>query len=157
MEAAGGSERGGDEAFAPPRGSGGGAKRVSGVDLSEEFLPLPTVTSKLWEHQRRSVDCVLAGVRVGKLGFADASAVGAGKTLTALATVVEVPNRHKSHREYDQTCHRVLLQGSPQGSSSVASRVASSVTAGGAAPRGERSVAPRLSRDAPAGIAVGHS
>ena len=39
-----------------------------GVDLSEEYLPLPTITSTLWEHQRRSVESVLAGVREGKLG-----------------------------------------------------------------------------------------
>jgi len=63
---------------------------VAGINLSTEYLPLPTITSILWEHQQRSVDSVLAGVRDGKLGFADASAVGAGKTLTALATVVGV-------------------------------------------------------------------
>jgi superfamily II DNA or RNA helicase len=61
-----------------------------GVDLSTEYLPLPKITSMLWEHQQRSVESVLAGVREGKLGFADASAVGAGKTLTALATIVGV-------------------------------------------------------------------
>ena len=61
-----------------------------GVDLSTEYLPMPTIMSRLWEHQQRSVESVLAGVREGKLGFANASAVGAGKTLTALATIVGV-------------------------------------------------------------------
>ncbi len=59
---------------------------VAGINLSTEYLPLPSITSIFWEHQQRSVDSILAGVRDGKLGFADASAVGAGKTLTALAT-----------------------------------------------------------------------
>jgi 3-methyladenine DNA glycosylase/8-oxoguanine DNA glycosylase len=88
--AAGGGRDDGD--FAAPHGANRGAKHSSAadVDLSAEYLPLPTITSTLWEHQQRSVDSVLAGVREGKLGFADASAVGAGKTLTALATVVGV-------------------------------------------------------------------
>ena len=60
------------------------------VDLSSEYLPVPIITSTLWEHQQRSIDSVLAGVREGKLGFADASAVGSGKTLTALATIAGV-------------------------------------------------------------------
>ena len=55
----------------------------------ERHLP-PRITSSLWDHQSRSVAATLAGVKGGKLGFADASAVGAGKTLTALATVVEL-------------------------------------------------------------------
>ena len=53
-------------------------------------LAAPRITSTLWEHQARSVAATLAGGKGGKLGFADASAVGAGKTLTALATVVEL-------------------------------------------------------------------
>ena len=40
--------------------------------------------------QERSRDSVLAGVREGKRGFADASAVGAGKTLTAIVTAVSI-------------------------------------------------------------------
>ena len=65
---------------------------AANVDLSTEYLPVPIITSTLWEHQQRSIDSVLAGVREGKLGFADASAVGAGKTLTALATISGVAN-----------------------------------------------------------------
>jgi 3-methyladenine DNA glycosylase/8-oxoguanine DNA glycosylase/superfamily II DNA or RNA helicase len=53
-------------------------------------LPIPTVMTKLWPHQEASVDKVVHGVKDGKRGHADASAVGAGKTLTALATVVRL-------------------------------------------------------------------
>eukprot|EP01063_Lacrimia_lanifica_P021430 TRINITY_DN2875_c1_g1_i1.p1 TRINITY_DN2875_c1_g1~~TRINITY_DN2875_c1_g1_i1.p1 ORF type:complete len:2080 (+),score=730.03 TRINITY_DN2875_c1_g1_i1:59-6298(+) len=44
-----------------------------------------SIATPLWAHQQEAVDRVLEGVGVGKRGFADASAVGAGKTLTALA------------------------------------------------------------------------
>jgi hypothetical protein len=92
-EATAGGDGNDDSEFAAPRGGKQGGKHLSavaGINLSTEYLPLPSITSILWEHQQRSVDSVLAGVRDGKLGFADASAVGAGKTLTALATVVGV-------------------------------------------------------------------
>ena len=56
----------------------------------EEYLPLPRVTTKLWPHQEASVTKVLEGVKQGRRGHADASAVGAGKTLTALAVIVRV-------------------------------------------------------------------
>eukprot|EP00977_Amphora_coffeiformis_P008793 scaffold1992_cov187-Amphora_coffeaeformis.AAC.11 len=58
----------------------------SGTDNSEdgiEFSPVPKINTKLWPHQGTSVDKVVAGVKDGKRGHADASAVGAGKTLTA--------------------------------------------------------------------------
>jgi 3-methyladenine DNA glycosylase/8-oxoguanine DNA glycosylase/superfamily II DNA or RNA helicase len=55
-----------------------------------EALPSPTITTPLWPHQEASVSKVVEGVQKGKRGHADASAVGAGKTLTALATVVRL-------------------------------------------------------------------
>ena len=51
---------------------------------------LPGVTTKLWDHQQASCDAIVRGIMQGKRGHADASAVGAGKTLTALATIVRV-------------------------------------------------------------------
>ena len=48
------------------------------------------MTTPLWPHQEESVARVVAGVEDGRRGHADASAVGAGKTLTALATVVRL-------------------------------------------------------------------
>ena len=53
-------------------------------------LPLPVVTTKLWSHQAKSMETIVDGVKKGKKGHADASAVGAGKTLTALATIVHL-------------------------------------------------------------------
>ena len=56
----------------------------------EEFLPLPKIKTKLWPHQEKSVANIVEGVMNGKRGHADASAVGAGKTLTALATIARL-------------------------------------------------------------------
>jgi len=47
----------------------------------------PRISTTLWRHQAEARDKVLEGIRSGKRGFADASTVGAGKTLTALACV----------------------------------------------------------------------
>lgn len=55
-----------------------------------EFLPIPRIKTTLWTHQEASVAKVVEGVVAGKRGHADASAVGAGKTLTALATIVRL-------------------------------------------------------------------
>jgi len=46
-----------------------------------------SITTKLWEHQQETVNKVLSGIRNGMMGFADASTVGAGKTLSALAAI----------------------------------------------------------------------
>ena len=51
------------------------------------------ITTSLWEHQEEAVARVLQGVSDGKKGFADASTVGAGKTLTALAVIDAVQGR----------------------------------------------------------------
>ena len=48
------------------------------------------VTTTMWSHQQEAVHRVVEGVAVGKRGFADASAVGAGKTLSAVASCIEV-------------------------------------------------------------------
>ncbi|CAB9501710.1 DNA-3-methyladenine glycosylase [Seminavis robusta] len=58
--------------------------------LPKEYLPVPKVTTELWLHQEASVSKVVQGVQEGKRGHADASAVGAGKTLTALATIARL-------------------------------------------------------------------
>jgi len=46
--------------------------------------------TKLWDHQLNTVNFILSNIKDGKRGFGDASNVGAGKTLTALATCVEL-------------------------------------------------------------------
>jgi hypothetical protein len=55
-----------------------------------ESLPLPPGKTQLWAHQEASANRVVEGVREGRRGHADASAVGAGKTLTALSTIVKL-------------------------------------------------------------------
>ena len=66
--------------------------RVCGGDrqLVDVSVTIPRVTTDLWKHQQTSVDNILTGIEAGKRGFADASAVGAGKTLSALATCCRV-------------------------------------------------------------------
>ncbi|ETO28268.1 hypothetical protein RFI_08864, partial [Reticulomyxa filosa] len=59
----------------------------------------PKLKTKLWKHQRITAKRVLRGVQKGKRGFADASAVGAGKTLSALASAVYLwQERHKNNQ-----------------------------------------------------------
>jgi hypothetical protein len=61
---------------------------VKEESVEDDYLPLPQITSTLWPHQEASVTKILEGIKTGKRGHADASAVGAGKTLTALASIV---------------------------------------------------------------------
>ena len=65
-------------------------RKKSQKEKSETPIPAENcsklIKTKLWDHQRKTAERVLKGVAIGKRGFADASAVGAGKTLSALAT-----------------------------------------------------------------------
>ena len=65
---------GSSDAINPSRAGGEYGPEV--LKYGPERLPLPRILSRLWPHQQRSVATTLAGVRQGKLGFADASAVG---------------------------------------------------------------------------------
>jgi hypothetical protein len=82
-EAGGAGGGGADPAYTAPASP-------AAVDKEEEYISLPQVKTRLWEHQERSMASVIAGVKAGQRGHADASAVGAGKTLVALATIVRV-------------------------------------------------------------------
>lgn len=56
------------------------------VDTDEEQTVTPTITTELWTHQQSSVDTMYNKLYKGGVhGMGDASDVGAGKTLTALA------------------------------------------------------------------------
>ena len=46
--------------------------------------------TKLWTHQEQTASFVISNIVEGKRGFGDASNVGAGKTLSALATAVGI-------------------------------------------------------------------
>uniref|UniRef100_A0A7S3NJE0 Helicase ATP-binding domain-containing protein n=1 Tax=Aureoumbra lagunensis TaxID=44058 RepID=A0A7S3NJE0_9STRA len=50
----------------------------------------PEITTTLWSHQREARDNIIFGIKTGKRGFADASTVGAGKSLTALSVCCAV-------------------------------------------------------------------
>jgi hypothetical protein len=70
----------------------------SEIDVSVKYQDgacLPEILTPLWPHQATSVEKIVEGVRQGKRGHADASAVGAGKTLTALATIVALQEHLK--------------------------------------------------------------
>ena len=52
---------------------------------------IPVITTKLWDHQKKSVSKIIDGLAIDKRrGFGDASDVGSGKTLTALSIIVEL-------------------------------------------------------------------
>ena len=76
------------------------------TEEAEDVLLLPKIRTSLWAHQEASVTKVVEGVMKGKRGHADASAVGAGKTLTALATIARLA---KWVQESGRSRHGVLV------------------------------------------------
>ena len=52
--------------------------------------PVPTIKTKLWDHQQNSVNKIITGFKNGYHGFGDASDVGSGKTLTSLSIATEL-------------------------------------------------------------------
>eukprot|EP01043_Picozoa_sp_COSAG02_P017069 COSAG02_NODE_766_length_17389_cov_29.287045_1_plen_1976_part_00 len=52
--------------------------------------PVPRVITKLWQHQAEACSRTMQGILEGKRGFADASAVGAGKSLSSLAVMCAI-------------------------------------------------------------------
>lgn len=58
--------------------------------------PIPTIKTKLWDHQADSVNKIMNGFNLGGHGFGDASDVGAGKTLTALSIAANLIATEKS-------------------------------------------------------------
>lgn len=73
--------------------------RVTQLSKNDEELEidLPAkakVATQLWEHQLVTKSKMVDGmINLGRRGFGDASAVGSGKTLTALSLIVEIMNR----------------------------------------------------------------
>ena len=60
-------------------------------DTTETIIKvIPKVKTKLWDHQRNATEKILSGIKENKLGYCDSSSVGSGKTLTAIATFVEI-------------------------------------------------------------------
>eukprot|EP00466_Bigelowiella_natans_P013724 jgi/Bigna1/141594/aug1.63_g16302 len=65
------------------------------------------IKTALWPHQQATAQRVVDGVKQGRKGFADASAVGAGKTLGAIATMVKVASYKND--EQGQPLHGFLV------------------------------------------------
>lgn len=59
---------------------------------TKKLNPAKIITN-LWDHQKRTKNKIIKDIKtLGRRGFGDASNVGAGKTLTALAVMVELHN-----------------------------------------------------------------
>ena len=58
----------------------------------------PEIITKLWDHQKNTIDRMIQGYVSGKRGFGDASCVGAGKTLTALGVAQNLIEHSKSEK-----------------------------------------------------------
>lgn len=57
---------------------------------------VPVIKTELWDHQKDSVNRILAGFNEGRHGFGDASDVGSGKTLTSLKIAAELIKKNDS-------------------------------------------------------------
>lgn len=63
-------------------------KSIITTSTLDKFVPNIKTKTKLWTHQEQTASFIIGNILEGKRGFGDASNVGAGKTLSALATVV---------------------------------------------------------------------
>jgi len=64
----------------------------------DTYKNLPKLKTKLWPHQQATASRVVKGAFLGRRGFADASAVGAGKTLSALASMIKAANDYSKKK-----------------------------------------------------------
>jgi hypothetical protein len=74
------------------------------------IYPKVTIPSTLWAHQKLTADKIYDGmVKYNKKGFGDASHVGAGKTLTALALIKDLYNHNKNIKENHYSGFVIML------------------------------------------------
>jgi superfamily II DNA or RNA helicase len=66
-----------------------GSDNKQDIDIKSNQYPIKIIT-KLWDHQQQTVNKIYNGLLQNKLGFGDASHVGSGKTLTALALLTKI-------------------------------------------------------------------
>ena len=69
---------------------------------------IPHIKTKLWDHQRNAVEKIMNGIKKNKMGHCDASSVGSGKTLTAVAAVAKLM-KHDANTANSSTGVLVLL------------------------------------------------
>jgi len=68
------------------------------------------IVSKLWEHQQKTANHIVHAITVlGRSGVGDASATGAGKTLTALAVISALYNYNLSRNDLAYRGFLILL------------------------------------------------
>lgn len=73
-------------------------------------LKKSVVITKLWEHQQKTADHIVHAITVlGRSGVGDASATGAGKTLTALAVISALFNYNLSRNDLAYRGFLILL------------------------------------------------
>lgn len=72
-------------------------RSIFGLSSETEEFKLdknPKIVTRLWDHQKKTVDAMVKGFVEDRRGFGDASHVGAGKTLSALSVGVELINKN---------------------------------------------------------------
>lgn len=70
---------------------------ISDVEKSCEKSTIK-INTKLWFHQEETINFIISNIIEGKRGFGDASNVGAGKTLTALAVCYELYKLYNNNK-----------------------------------------------------------
>ena len=73
-------------------------KHFPGDIFTQNNSRRPEIITKLWDHQKNTIDKMVQGYVSGKRGFGDASCVGAGKTLTALGVAQRLIEHSKSEK-----------------------------------------------------------
>lgn len=85
----------------------------SSTDKSSSIKVVDTIKikTKLWDHQQSTREKIIKDIKtLGRRGFGDASDVGAGKTLTALAVMADLYNMlNKETKESGYSGYLVLL------------------------------------------------
>ena len=80
------------------------------VNIANKSNTIPQIISKLWDHQKSSIDKIVYGMTIeNKKGFGDASDVGSGKTLTALGVVVKLAKFYKTTKLTSNSGFLVML------------------------------------------------
>lgn len=69
----------------------------------------PKIKTKLWDHQQNAVQKIMEGIKKNKLGHCDASSVGSGKTLTAIATIAKLLKYDVKHGISDGSAGTLVL------------------------------------------------
>lgn len=87
-------------------------KRLASLQREEISLPfiMPKIKTQLWPHQRKTVTKIISGIlKDGKMGFGDASHVGAGKTLSSLSIICHLMQHNIQNKLTDHYACTIML------------------------------------------------